>query len=354
MRADIFSLSEYDYRLPPERIAQTPAARRDSSRLLVLSRENGTIAHRDFNDLLACIERPDILVVNNTEVIPARLVGRKTTGGKVEVLILDYAGGRTENGRFVCRCLVKAHKPPRTGSVLFFDGGLRATVLDGAAGDFRLAFDCDGAFEFLLYQIGQVPLPPYIHRESGVPLPEDRQDYQTVYAEEKGAVAAPTAGLHFSRDLLEDIRAKGVDIVTITLHVGYGTFMPVRVDDIRRHRIHAERFRVTPAAADRINRAKAQGGRLIAVGTTCVRTLEFSADDRGHMAAGSGICDLFIYPGYRFKAIDGMVTNFHLPKSTLLMLVAAFAGRERILTAYQAAIEAKYRFFSYGDAMLII
>ncbi|MFZ0612670.1 MAG: tRNA preQ1(34) S-adenosylmethionine ribosyltransferase-isomerase QueA [Desulfobacterales bacterium] len=347
-------MSDYDYRLPPERIAQAPAARRDSSRLLVLGRQSGAIAHRIFNDLLACIEPPDILVVNNTEVIPARLVGRKTTGGKVEVLVLDYAGGRTENGRFVCRCLVKAHKAPRPGSGLFFDGGLRATVLEGGAGEFRLAFDCDGAFESHLYRIGQVPLPPYIHREAGYPLPEDRQDYQTVYAEEKGAVAAPTAGLHFSRDLLEGIRAKGIDIATITLHVGYGTFMPVRVDDIRRHRIHAERFQVTPVAADRINRARARGGRIVAVGTTCVRTLEFSADTRGHIAAGSGICDLYIYPGYRFKAIDGMVTNFHLPKSTLLMLVAAFAGRDRILKAYEAAIEANYRFFSYGDAMLII
>ncbi len=355
MQTGMFSLSDYDYRLPPERIAQEPAARRDGSRLLVVDRHSGAIAHRVFDDLLACIAPPDILVVNNTEVIPARLVGCKATGGKVEVLILDYAGGHAENGRFVCRCLVKAHKAPRPGSVLFFDGGLRATVLDGAAGDFRLAFDCDdGVFEDLLYQIGQVPLPPYIHRAAGIPSPEDRQDYQTVYAAEKGAVAAPTAGLHFSRDLLEDIRAKGIETVTITLHVGYGTFMPVRVDDIRRHRIHAERFRVTPAAADRINRARARGGRLIAVGTTCVRTLEFSADTSGRIAAGSGICDLFIYPGYRFKAIDGMVTNFHLPKSTLLMLVVAFAGRDRILTAYEAAIEAKYRFFSYGDAMLII
>ncbi|MFZ0240965.1 MAG: tRNA preQ1(34) S-adenosylmethionine ribosyltransferase-isomerase QueA [Desulfobacterales bacterium] len=354
MQAGIFSLSDYDYRLPPERIAQTPAARREGSRLMVLDRHSGAIAHRTFNDLFACIEPPDVLVVNNTEVIPARLFGRKTTGGKVEVLILDYAGGHTENGRFVCRCLVKAHKAPRPGSGLLFDGGLRAAVLDGAAGDFRLAFDCDGAFEDLLYRIGQVPLPPYIHRAAGYPLPEDRQDYQTVYAEEKGAVAAPTAGLHFSRDLLDGLRAKGIDIVTITLHVGYGTFMPVREDDIRRHRIHAERFKVTPAAADRINRARTQGGRIIAVGTTCVRTLEFNADHRGHIAAGSGICDLFIYPGYRFKAIDGMVTNFHLPKSTLLMLVAAFAGRDRILKAYEAAIASKYRFFSYGDAMIII
>ena len=350
----MFSLSDYDYILPPERIAQMPAARRDGSRLLVLGRGSGAVTHRTFNDLAAYLEQPDVLVVNNTEVIPGRLLGRKTTGGKVEVLILDYAGGRTEGGRFVCRCLVKAAKPPRPGSEFLFDGGLQASVIEGGAGVFTLAFDCDGSFEDHLYRIGQVPLPPYIRRDAGYPLPDDRCHYQTVYAEQKGAVAAPTAGLHFSRELLAGIRARGVDIVTITLHVGYGTFMPVRVDDIRQHRMHAERFQVSAEAADRINRARAAGGRVVAVGTTCVRSLEFSADDRGRMAACSGTCDLFIYPGYRFKAIDGLVTNFHLPKSTLLMLVAAFAGRDKVLKAYGEAIKEKYRFFSYGDAMLII
>jgi S-adenosylmethionine:tRNA ribosyltransferase-isomerase len=249
---------------------------------------------------------------------------------------------------------VKAAKGPRPGDDLFFDGGLQASVQEGGAGIFTLAFDCDGSFEDHLYRIGQVPLPPYIRRDDGYPLPDDRGHYQTVYAEQKGAVAAPTAGLHFSRELLADIRARGVNIVTITLHVGYGTFMPVRVNDISQHRMHAERFQVSAEAADRINCARAEGGRVVAVGTTCVRTLEFSADDHGRMAACSGSCDLFIYPGYRFKAIDGLVTNFHLPKSTLLMLVAAFAGRDKILKAYGEAIKEKYRFFSYGDAMLII
>jgi S-adenosylmethionine:tRNA ribosyltransferase-isomerase len=350
----MYSLSDYDYTLPPERIAQTPTVRRDGSRLLVLGRGSGAVAHRIFNDLVAYLEQPDVLVVNNTEVIPGRLMGRKTTGGKVEVLILDYAGGRTEDGRFVCRCLVKAAKPPRTGGEFFFDGGLKASVLEGGAGVFTLAFDGDGSFEDHLYRIGQVPLPPYIRRDAGYPLLDDRYHYQTVYAEEKGAVAAPTAGLHFSRELLANLRARGVDIITITLHVGYGTFMPVRVDDIRQHRMHAERFRVSADAADRINRARAEGGRVVAVGTTCVRTLEFCADDHGRMAACSGSCDLFIYPGYRFKVIDGLVTNFHLPKSTLLMLVAAFAGRDEVLKAYGEAIKEKYRFFSYGDAMLIL
>lgn len=350
----MYSLSDYNYLLPPERIAQTPAVRRDGSRLMVLSRRSGAVAHCIFNDLLDYLEPPDVLVVNNTEVIPGRLMGRKTTGGKVDVLILDYAGGRTEGGRFVCRCLVKAAKPPRPGAELFFDGGLQASVIEGGAGIFTLAFDCDGSFEDYLYRIGQVPLPPYIRRDAGYPPPDDRSHYQTVYADQKGAVAAPTAGLHFSRELLAGIHARGVDIVTITLHVGYGTFMPVRVEDIRQHRMHAERFQVSAAAADRINRARAAGGRVVAVGTTCVRTLEFNADERGRMAACSGTCDLFIYPGYRFKAIDGLVTNFHLPKSTLLMLVAAFAGRDKVLKAYGNAIKEKYRFFSYGDAMLII
>lgn len=350
----MFSLSDYDYNLPSERIAQTPSARRECSRLLVLDRSSGALAHRFFEDLLAYIGPPDVLVVNNTEVIPGRLIGRKTTGGKIEVLVLDYAGGRTENGRFVCQCLAKAAKPPRPGEEISFDGALQARVLAGGDGLFTLAFDCDGLFEDHLYRAGQVPLPPYIRRNAGYSLPDDRGRYQTVYAEQKGAVAAPTAGLHFSRELLAGIHAKGVDVVTITLHVGYGTFMPVRVADIRQHRMHAERFKVSSEAAERINRARAEGGRIVAVGTTCVRTLEFSADHRGRIASGSGTCDLFIYPGYRFKAIDGLVTNFHLPKSTLLMLVAAFAGRDTVLKAYAQAIAARYRFFSYGDAMLIM
>ena len=227
-------------------------------------------------------------------------------------------------------------------------------MLAGYSGIYTLAFDCDGSFVEKLQHIGRVPLPPYIRRESGNSLPEDRSRYQTVYAEQKGAVAAPTAGLHFSKDLLAAVAARGIGIASLTLHVGYGTFLPVRVSDIRAHRMYPERFVVPEATAKQINTAKKAGGRVIAVGTTCVRTLEFQTGERGDIAPGNGTCDLFIHPGYRFKLIDGLVTNFHLPQSTLLMLVAAFAGRENILNAYEAAIKDKYRFYSYGDAMLIL
>ncbi len=350
----MYSLSDYDYSLPPERIAQQPAVARDHSRLLVMNRRNGAVAHHVFSDLLSLLEPLDVLVVNNTEVIPGRLFGRKSSGGKVEVLVLDFAGGKEIGGRFVCQCLVKTAKRPRIGAALYFEAGLQATVKAGGSGIYTLAFESDGPFVEKLHHIGRVPLPPYIRRASGDPLSEDRSRYQTVYAEQKGAVAAPTAGLHFSQELLAAVAAKGIGIATVTLHVGYGTFLPVRVSDIREHRMYPERFMITESAAEQINTAKKAGGRIVAVGTTCVRTLEFTADDSGGITPGSGTCDLFIYPGYRFKLIDGLVTNFHLPKSTLLMLVAAFAGRENILNAYEAAIGEKYRFYSYGDAMLIV
>jgi S-adenosylmethionine:tRNA ribosyltransferase-isomerase len=350
----MYALSDYDYDLPPERIAQAPASCRTDARLLVLGRRTGVTAHRTFGDLLDYLRRPDLLVINDTEVIPGRLIGRKASGGRVEVLILDYAGGRSEGDRFFCRCLVKAAKPPRPGTLLFFDDALAAEVLAGSAGIFTLRFDFTGSFDDHLYRIGRVPLPPYIRRGAVDPLPSDRYDYQTVYAGQKGAVAAPTAGLHFSNELLSAIRAQGTDIVTVTLHVGYGTFEPVRVDDIRAHRMHAERYHLSVQAAERINGARARGGRIVAVGTTCVRTLEFCADAGGRVTGGSGTCNLFIVPGYRFKAVDGLITNFHLPKSTLLMLVAAFAGKKPVLDAYAEAIREKYRFFSYGDAMLIL
>ena len=351
----MYSLSDYDYHLPSERIAQQPAATRDISRLLVMDRRSGAVTHGRFTDILTHIEARDVLVVNNTEVIPGRLFGRKESGGKVEVLILDFAGGRKVERRFVCQCLVKASKPPRVGATLHFEDGLRATVETvGGAGHFTLAFDCDEPFLDKLDHVGRVPLPPYIRREAGYSLPEDRSRYQTVYAEQKGAVAAPTAGLHFSQDLLAAITAKGIGIAALTLHVGYGTFAPVRVSDIREHRIHTERFMIPAQTSAQIKTAREAGGRVIAVGTTCVRTLEFMADEHGDVSPGHGECDLFIYPGYRFNVVDGMVTNFHLPKSTLLMLVAAFAGREKILKAYGDAVKEKYRFYSYGDAMLIL
>jgi S-adenosylmethionine:tRNA ribosyltransferase-isomerase len=279
-------------------------------------------------------------------------LGKKNTGGKVEVFILDYPGHRKNaaGNEPVLRCLIKTSKRPRNGTPLIFGQGLQAKVVDCQEGVYTVSFSCKDNFESLIDRIGHVPLPPYIKRND---CEDDRISYQTVYASEKGAVAAPTAGLHFSKKLLNKIAQKGVDIVSVTLHVGYGTFLPVRVSDIREHKIHSEWYSISKHTADDINRAKTKGRRIIAVGTTCVRTLEYASDDLGNVAHGSGSCDLFIYPGYRFKVVDAMITNFHLPKSTLLMLVSAFAGRENILNAYRTAINKKYRLFSYGDAMLI-
>jgi S-adenosylmethionine:tRNA ribosyltransferase-isomerase len=350
----MYSLSAYDYNLPQDLIAQTPMTQRDYSRLLLLSRQTDEIAHRKFGELPELLSPGDILVVNNTEVIPGRLHGRKETGGKIEVLILDYAGATEGHGEFTCRCLLKASKPSRAGARLYFDRQLEAEVLDFHQGAYTLKFLYAGRFRDLLDQIGRVPLPPYIKRHGDDMSTVDDQFYQTVYASQKGAVAAPTAGLHFTEGLLNRIKSGDVRIVSITLHIGYGTFLPVRVSDIRDHRMHSERFTIPKVTADTINTSKAEGQRIIAVGTTSVRTLEFASDVNGKVRHGSGSCDLFIYPGYRFNVIDAMITNFHLPKSTLLMLVSAFAGREKILKAYGEAIKEKYRFYSYGDAMLII
>jgi S-adenosylmethionine:tRNA ribosyltransferase-isomerase len=355
----MFHLDDYDYPLPAERIAQQPADRRDHSRLLVLDRRGGGPVHRSFQDITDYLRPGDVLVVNDTRVVCGRLIGRKPTGGRVELLILDYAEAlrrQAADGAPVARCLVKAAKPTRPGARLDFDQGLSAKVLAADDGVLTVRFDGAGDFEALVERIGHVPLPPYIRRpeadsDLGV---ADRQTYQTVYAARNGAVAAPTAGLHFTDALLERIRQAGVCIVPITLHVGYGTFLPVRVDDIRHHRMHAESFCIPPETARAVNAAKSGGRRVIATGTTCVRTLEFSTDATGRLAPGEGACDLFIYPGYRFKAVDAMITNFHLPRSTLLMLVAAFAGREAILTAYRTAIAHDYRFYSYGDGMMIL
>ncbi|MEJ2639374.1 MAG: tRNA preQ1(34) S-adenosylmethionine ribosyltransferase-isomerase QueA [Desulfosarcinaceae bacterium] len=347
----MYQRKDYDYDLPERLIAQSPAPGRQTSRLLHLDRLTEVLAHRRFGDLPELLEAGDLLVVNNTAVIPGRLLGRKPTGGRLEVLILDYHQGPTGGAR-VHRCLVRASKPVRPGMRLSFDRRLAAEVLDAADGLCTLKFDCQGDFETLLGEIGHVPLPPYIKR--GFDRNEaDRRDYQTVYASQKGAIAAPTAGLHFTADLLDRVRAQGVRVAQVTLHVGYGTFVPVRVDDIRRHRMHAEWYRLDQPVADAVNAAKAEGRRVVAVGTTAVRTLETCALADGRVAAGTGTCDLFIYPGYRFKVVDALITNFHLPESTLLMLVSALAGRERILDAYREAIAAEYRFFSYGDAMLI-
>ena len=352
----MYALLDYDYRLPPELIAQSPAAQRDQARLMVMDRRSGGLRHSRFDDLPALLSPRDLLVINNTRVVPARLFGRKSTGGRVEVLILDYAGGlqRLEaEGVFTAECLVRASKKPKPGTRLHFDDALAAEIVTSMEESHLLRFTSRGPFEAVLQQVGVMPLPPYIKRGEAGEKPDDREHYQTIYAAEKGAVAAPTAGLHFSRDLLQALAERGIPVAALTLHVGYGTFLPVRVSDIRRHRMHAERFSIAPEVAEAVNRHKAGGGRIVAVGTTSVRTLEFACDADGRLRAMEGCNDLYIYPGYRFRMVDAMITNFHLPQSTLLMLVAAFAGRKAILAAYAEAIRRRYRFFSYGDGMFI-
>jgi S-adenosylmethionine:tRNA ribosyltransferase-isomerase len=349
----MYRRQDYQYELPERLIAQNPVADRQQSRLLHLERSAGEMGHHCFSDLVDLLRAGDLLVVNNTAVIPGRLYGRKPTGGKVEILILDYhAAPRGRAGERLHRCMVRASKPVRSGMRLDFDEKLSAEVVSATDGIATLRFHCHTDFDALLEEIGHLPLPPYIRR-SGGDTAADRQNYQTVYASCKGAIAAPTAGLHFSVDLLDRLLAKGIQMTQVTLHVGYGTFVPVRVDDIRRHEMHAEWFNLTDETASAINAAKDAGRRVIAVGTTSVRTLESSAGPDGRLSAGSGACDLFIYPGYRFKIVDALITNFHLPESTLLMLVSALAGREQILAAYREAVAKEYRFFSYGDAMLI-
>jgi S-adenosylmethionine:tRNA ribosyltransferase-isomerase len=353
----LYSLSDYFYELPPERIAQKPAENRENSRLLVLNREKNPLSHHHFSDIADFLHPPDLLVINDTEVIPGRLYGRKSTGGKCEFLLLNYGEKRHRtqaDGSVICQCLIRASKRPGPGVKFYFDADLQAETLDFQKGVHTVRFSCPENFEKVLFRIGNMPLPPYIRRNGAEEICDDRKVYQTVYASQKGAVAAPTAGLHFTKELLEKIRAKGVGIVRITLHVGYGTFVPVRVKDIRKHEMHSEWFSLSSETAARINEAREKGGRVVAVGTTSVRTLEYLADEKGVLSAGSGECNLFIYPGYRFRAVSAMITNFHLPESTLLMLVSAFAGREKILAAYRQAIKEKYRFYSYGDAMLIV
>ncbi len=352
----MFSLNDYNYYLPEELIAQKPVSQRDQSRLLHLDRKTGTLSHHSFYELETFLTSSDILVVNNTEVIPGRLFGKKETGGKAEILILNYGENsyNKNNGERTCKCLVKT-KHPKTGTVFLFDQGLKGEIIAFQDGVCTINFKYNGDFETILYQIGNVPLPPYIKRKAEDDESEnDKKAYQTVYASQKGAIAAPTAGLHFSDKLLEKINAKGIKTVAITLHVGYGTFLPVRVSDIREHKMHSEWYFIPYESAAAINQAKKNGNRVIVVGTTCMRTLEYASDKDGNIIESGGYCDLFIYPGYKFKTADAMITNFHLPKSTLLMLVSAFAGRENILNAYKEAIDKKYRFYSYGDAMLIL
>ena len=345
----MFSIDDYHYHLPEQLIAQQPLPERDQSRLLVMDRRTGSLSHRVFHELESFLKPSDVLVINNTQVIPGRIVGKKESGGRIEALILNYAS--SHENQF--DCLLKSSKQTRIGSRLFFSEGVTAQVLERHEDVYRLSFSCEGDFRPVLDRIGQTPLPPYIKRDVTRPDPQDVNAYQTIYASQKGAIAAPTAGFHFTKALLSRLEAKGVSLVPITLHVGYGTFLPVRVTDIRAHRMHSEWFSIPEETAAVVSRARKEGRRVVAVGTTSVRTLEFAVDEDGNMRAMSGPCDLFIYPGYRFRVVDAMITNFHLPKSTLLMLVSAFAGRNNILAAYKAAVKEKYRFYSYGDGMLI-
>lgn len=352
----MFSITDYNYDLPKELIAQKPIEKRDQSKLIFLDRKTGALSHHKFYEICDFLSPSDILVVNNTEVVPGRLIGKKDTGGKAEVLILNYTKGnnkRKDDNTFIYECLIKTSKRARQGTTIFFDQGLKAEVINSRNGIYSAKFTCKGDFEECLYRIGKVPLPPYISRDKDDIVCDDKQSYQTVYASQKGAIAAPTAGFHFTEELIEKLKLKSIKIVEITLHVGYGTFLPVRVSDIRDHMIHSEWCTIPEKSAETINNAKANGSRIIAVGTTCVRSLEYLSDTNGNILNKSGNCDLFIYPGYKFKVTDAMITNFHLPKSTLLMLVSAFAGRKNILNAYREAIKEKYRFFSYGDAMFI-
>ncbi len=336
---------DFYYELPEELIAQDPLEDRSSSRLLVLDKESGAVSHHVFKDVIDYLNEGDCLVINDTKVLPARLIGAKVgTDAKIEVLLLK----RKENN--IWETLVKPGKKAKIGTKISFgDGLLMGEVVDIVEeGNRLIQFTYEGIFEEILDQLGQMPLPPYITHHL-----EDKNRYQTVYAEHTGSAAAPTAGLHFTPELLEKIEKKGVDIARVTLHVGLGTFRPVKVDEITDHHMHSEFFQIEEEAAEKINRAKDAGKKVICVGTTSCRTVESAADETGHLKACSGWTEIFIYPGYQFKVLDSLITNFHLPESTLVMLVSALAGREHVLAAYEEAVKERYRFFSFGDAMLI-
>ena len=338
--------SDFYYDLPQELIAQDPLEDRSSSRLLHLSMKDGSVEHRHFTDILDYLKEGDCLVVNDTRVIPARLYGHKEeTGALIEILLLK----RKEND--IWECLVKPGKKARPGAKLVFgDGILKGEIIDVVEeGNRLIQFQYEGIFEEILDQLGEMPLPPYITHKL-----EDKNRYQTVYAKNDGSAAAPTAGLHFTQELLQKVQEKGVKIAHVTLHVGLGTFRPVKVDDVENHHMHSEFYVVEEDQAKLINDTKKQGGRVISVGTTSCRTLESATDEDGVLHPGSGWTEIFIYPGYQFKVLDGLITNFHLPESTLIMLVSALAGREPVLAAYEEAVQQRYRFFSFGDAMMIV
>ena len=336
---------DFYYELPEELIAQDPLEDRSSSRLLVLDRQSGAVSHHTFREIADYLNEGDCLVINDTKVIPARLIGSKEeTGAKIEVLLLK----RKENN--IWETLVKPGKKAKAGARINFGEGLLTGEVVGIAeeGNRLIRFSYEGIFEEILDRLGQMPLPPYITHQL-----EDKNRYQTVYAKHTGSAAAPTAGLHFTPELLKELEKKGVEIARVTLHVGLGTFRPVKVDEITDHHMHSEFYRIDEEAAEKITRAKAAGKRVVCVGTTSCRTIESAADETGRLEEKSGWTEIFIYPGYRFKVLDGLITNFHLPESTLIMLVSALAGRENVLGAYEEAVEERYRFFSFGDAMLI-
>lgn len=338
--------SDFYYDLPEELIAQTPVEPRNHSRLMKIDRESGEITHARFYNLCDYLKKGDLLVLNDSRVLPARLYGeKKGTGSFIEFLLLEQKGDKV--WEIICRPGKKA----KVGAEFSFGNGkLNAVVTEVKDDGNRIVkFECEGNFYAVLDEIGQMPLPPYITKKL-----EDKERYQTVYSKEIGSAAAPTAGLHFTKEMLEEIKAMGVDIAYVTLHVGLGTFRPVKEDDILKHKMHSEHYHLSEETAEKINRTKADGGRVIAVGTTSCRTLESMPLENGLVKAGDGYTDIFIYPGYKFKLLDGLVTNFHLPESTLIMLVSAFLGYEKTMNAYKVAVEEKYRFFSFGDAMVIL
>lgn len=340
------NLHDFSYDLPQELIAQDPLEDRSSSRLMLLDKNTGAIEHKVFKDIIDYLNPGDCLVLNNTKVIPARLMGvREGTGASIEVLLLK----RREND--VWEVLVKPGKKARPGDrIIFGEGKLTAEVLDVVEDGNRLIkFYYEGVFEAVLDELGQMPLPPYITHKL-----QDKNRYQTVYAKYEGSAAAPTAGLHFTEELFQKLEEKGVLVANVTLHVGLGTFRPVKVDDVSKHHMHTEFYQVTKEEADRINKAKQAGGRIVCVGTTSCRTIESAADENGVLKPGQGDTDIFIYPGYSFKMMDVLITNFHLPESTLLMLVSALAGKEQVMRVYEEAVRERYRFFSFGDAMIIL
>ncbi len=335
---------DFYYDLPEEYIAQTPAEPRDSSRLLIYDRQTKERQHRIFRDIIDELMPGDALVVNNTRVIPARLMGvKRGTEREVEFLLLNKK--TQDEWEIICR----PGRKLKIGDFVDFSDKLSAEILEKKDdGITRIKFYCDGIFEAVLDELGNMPLPPYITARL-----ENKERYQTVYAKEKGSAAAPTAGLHFTPELLQKIKEKGIEVIEVLLHVGLGTFRPVKVEDVTNHKMHSEYYSVSAEAAEKINAVRERGGRIIAVGTTSVRTLESSSTEDGKVVAGSGYTEIFIYPGYKFKAVDALITNFHLPESTLIMLISAFAGKDETLDLYKTAVDMKYRFFSFGDAMFI-